>query len=141
MPYCTQADLLALIPEKELAQLTAETGNTPDAEVVAAAIAKADAEIDGYLGLRYVLPLAATPPQIKSLSEDMAVYHLYSRRGIMAEVRRQKYRDAVAFLKDVGGGRAEIHDLAGAEIPGDAGAVTEVSSSERVFSRDTMKNW
>ncbi|MBI4796863.1 MAG: DUF1320 domain-containing protein [Deltaproteobacteria bacterium] len=141
MPYCTQDDLLGLISEAELAQLTAEAGDVPDSAVVDAVIAKADAEIDGYLAQRYVLPIAAVPALVKSLSEDMAVYHLYSRRGIMAEARRQKYRDAVTFLKDVAAGRAQITDLTGAELPSEQGTVTEISSADRVFSRETMGDW
>jgi phage gp36-like protein len=38
---------------------------------------------------------------VKHLAADMAVYHLYSRRGMMQEILREKYQDAVKFLKDV----------------------------------------
>jgi phage gp36-like protein len=85
-----------------------------------------------------VLPLTEVPAQVKYLAVDMAIYHLYSRRGMMQEIRREKYKDAVAFLKDVAAGRAEIIGAAGVEIPGDADQVVEVSSSTRVFIRTTM---
>lgn len=141
MAYCTQDDLLKLIPERELAELTTEAGETPDAEVVEENIAKADAEIDAYLAVRYQVPLAATPARVKALSADLALYHLYTRRSVMPEVRRQKYEDAVKFLKDVGAGRAEIIGADGVEAPGDAQEVTEISSSPRVFSREKMGDW
>ena len=51
MAYCTQSDIEKLIPVQELAELTTESGDTPDADVVVEAIAKADAEIDSYLGI------------------------------------------------------------------------------------------
>ena len=105
------------------------------------AIAKAAAEIDAYLAVRYVLPLAATPAQVKHLAVDMAIYHLYSRRGMMPEIRGKNYDKAVAFLKDVAAGRAEIIGATGVELPGAEGQVVEVSSSERVFSRDKMKGF
>jgi phage gp36-like protein len=70
MAFCTQNDIEKLIPEQELAELTTESGSTPDAEVGAEAIAKADAEIDSYLGVRYVVPFssasAGQAPQIFS---------------------------------------------------------------------------
>jgi phage gp36-like protein len=138
MPYCTEEDLVNLIPRGELAQLTTEAGDEPDAVVVAQAIAQADAEIDSYLGVRYVLPLAETPARVRALSVDMALYHLYSRRSLMPEVRRDKYRDAVGFLKDVTAGRAQIMGLDGKEEPGAAGDVITVGSADRVFSRDKM---
>jgi phage gp36-like protein len=138
MAYCTQDDLLKLVPELELAQITAEEGDIPDAAVVSEMIAQAAAEIDSYLAVRYQLPLTSTPARVKSLAVDMALYHLYSRRSVAPEVRRQKYEDAVAFLKLVGAGKAEIIGAEGTEVPGEAQEVTEVSSGTRVFSRDTM---
>lgn len=138
MPYCTQDDLEKLLPGAEMAQLTAESGDTPDAAVVSEAIAKAGAEIDSYLAVRYVLPLTETPAQVKHLAVDLAIYHLYSRRGMMLEIRGKNYDKAVAFLKDVAAGRAEIIGATGAEISGDAQTVTEVSSATRVFDRTKM---
>jgi phage gp36-like protein len=141
MAYCTQDDLLKLVPEGELAQLTTESGEVPDSAVVSEAVAKAEAEIDAYLAVRYVLPLAEVPARVKSLAVDMALYYLYVRRSVAPEVRRQAYEDAVAFLKLVGAGRAEIVGAAGAEVSGDAQDVTEISSAERVFDRTKMSGW
>jgi phage gp36-like protein len=59
MAYCTQTDILKQIPSLELAELTTESGSTPDADVVAVAIAKADAEIDSYLGMRCIVPFSS----------------------------------------------------------------------------------
>lgn len=141
MAYCTQDDLLKLVPLSELAQITAESGDTPDAAVVAEAIAKADAEIDAYLAVRYQLPLLETPAQIKNLAVDLALYHLYSRRSIAPAVRRQKYEDAVAFLKLVGAGKAVIVGASGQEEIGAVDEVIEVSSQDRVFDRNKMRDF
>ena len=67
MAYCSQDDLLKMIPEAELAELTAESGDIPDPVVVAEAIAKADGEIDSYLAVRYSLPLVGHPGPDKIL--------------------------------------------------------------------------
>jgi phage gp36-like protein len=80
-----------LIPTQELAELTTESGEVPDTAVISECIALTDAEIDSYLTMRYALLLATTPARVKALSQDMAIYHLYSRRGIMPEIRKDKY--------------------------------------------------
>jgi phage gp36-like protein len=56
MAYSTENDLLTMIPVKELAELTTDSGDTPDSQVVAEAINRADAEIDAYVGVRYATP-------------------------------------------------------------------------------------
>jgi len=140
MTYCDLSDLLKMMPPAELAELTAESGDEPDETVVAEAIAKADAELDAYLAGRYRLPLTETPPQVKSLSLDLAIYHLYSRRGVMPEVRRDRYRDAVAFLKEVAAGRARLEG-AGGEPAGTLKEVAEVKSTPRTFSRGSQEDW
>jgi phage gp36-like protein len=123
-----------MVPEDELAQLTAEEGELPDPQVVAEAIARADAEIDSYLALRYPVPLTTASKRVKSLSVDLALYQLYSRRGLAPEVRRRRYEDAVAFLRQVALGQAVI-DGAGGDAPED------IAGADRLFSRDGLGNW
>jgi phage gp36-like protein len=142
MAYCTQNDLLTLIPQQELAELTADSGDTPDSQVVAEAIQRADAEIDSYLGMRYGPPLTAVPDQVKGLSMDIALYHLYSRRSVAPTVRLQKYTAAVAFLKLVAAGEAMLEEAGDPASGGDqVQAGVEFSSATRIFSRDTQGNW
>ena len=59
MAYCTEDDLLKMIPQADLTDLTVESGEVPDSLIIADAISKAEAEIDSYLGVKYVVPLAA----------------------------------------------------------------------------------
>jgi phage gp36-like protein len=139
MAYCTQSDLITMIPLQELAELTADSGDTPDSQVVDEAIHRADAEIDAYLGMRHTLPLTPLPDQVKGLSIDMALYHLYSRRSVAPTVRRQKYEAAVAFLKLVAAGEAVLDDSGNAASSGDQVLVgSEFSSATRVFTRNTQ---
>ena len=56
MAYCNQVDIEKLIPTQELAELTTESGSVVAATVVTECIAKADAEIDSYLGVKYTVP-------------------------------------------------------------------------------------
>ena len=137
MAYCTQSDLLTLIPLKELAELTADSGDTPDSQVVAEAIQRADAEIDAYLGIRYALPLTPVPDQVKGLSMDVALYHLFSRRSVAPAVRRQKYEEALSFLKLVAAGEAVLEDDNNPS-PAEDQVGVEFSSATRIFTRDTQ---
>lgn len=140
MAYCTEDDLFNMIPEEDLTDLTVESGDVPDSTFVADAISKADAEIDSYLGVKYVVPVSPTPDQVKALSVDLAIYHLYSRHSIIPPVRQQKYEDAVAFLKQVAGGQAVITGPNG-EGPTVAKDVTDVTSACRRFSRNSQWEW
>lgn len=143
MAYCTQADILKMISSGELAQLTAETGATPDADVVSEVIAHADGEIDSYLAVRYALPVTPAPARLKTLSVTFSLYYLFSRRPKlgMPETVRNNYRDGVQFLRDVAGGKAEIPDAAGSELPGTESGVAEMTSANRVFDRDKLGGW
>jgi phage gp36-like protein len=140
MAYCTQNDLLQLIPVAELAELTTEAGDTPDPNVVAEAISKADAEIDAYLATRYQVPFNPAPGVVRALSVDLALYHLYSRRSVAPQVRRQKYQDAVAFLKQAAAGQAAVAGAEG-EALSHVREVADLRSATRVFSRDFLTEW
>jgi phage gp36-like protein len=140
MAYCTEDDLLKMIPQADLADLTVESGEVPDSLIIAEALAKAAAEIDAYLGVKYVVPLASPPDQVKALAVDLALYHLYSRRNMVPPVCQQRYEAAVAFLKQVARGEVVITGPGG-EAPTQAKEVTDADSAFRVFSRRTLEDW
>ncbi len=140
MAYCTEDDLLNMISQADLADLTVESGEVPDSLIVAAAIGKAEAEIDSYLGVKYVVPLSAPPDQVKALAVDLAIYHLYSRRSIVPPVWQQRYDAALAFLKQVVAGQAVIVGPQG-EMPTLTKEITDSSGAMRVFSRHTQRDW
>ncbi|MFP3866880.1 MAG: gp436 family protein [Desulfobacteraceae bacterium] len=140
MAYCSQDDLLKMIPLEELAEITSESGGTPDPAVVAEAIAKADSEIDSYCAVQYLVPFAPVPDRVRSLSVDIALYHLYSRRSVAPMVRRQKYEDAMAQLKAIAQGTAVLN-IAGNPATATGREVSELASETRVFSRTTQGRW
>jgi phage gp36-like protein len=140
MAYCTQDDLLKMIPLTELAELTAESGDDPDPDVVDEAIEKADAEIDSYLGARYAVPLSPVPARVKGLSVDLAIFHLYSRRSVAPEVRQQRYEAALGFLERVAAGQLALEGSGGEPLEA-GGEVEEFSGNPRTFSRNTLGEW
>ena len=99
MSYGTVADLVARFSETEIAQLTdVEDRETVNEAVVSTALADASGEIDSYLGGRYAVPISGiVPDRIKAVSLDIARYRLYDDQP--TETVRQRYEDAVAWLK------------------------------------------
>ncbi len=140
MAYCSEDDLLNMIPQADLADLTVESGEVPDSLIIIDAINKAGAEIDSYLGVKYVVPLATPPDRVKALAVDLAIYHLYSRRSIVPPVWQQRHDAAVAFLKQVVAGQMVIVGPQG-ELPTMAKEVTDATSAIRAFTRDTQADW
>ena len=138
MAYCTQTDIAKLIPNQELAELTTDSGSTPDATIITEAIAKADAEIDSYLGVKYSVPFTSPSTRVKSLSEDIALYYLYLRRSAVPEARVKSYDDAIAYLKDVAASVAVLPDdgttTGGSQAP-------QLSSAASIFDRDNLTSW
>jgi phage gp36-like protein len=141
MPYCTQNNLETMIPVAELAELTSELGDIPDSTVIAEIIDRVKAEIDSYVSMRYVTPFVAIPDIIKSLSVDMAIYHLYSRRSAIPLIRQTKYEDAIKFLQNVALGKSIILGPDGYETSKKSSSLIEINSSERIFSRSAWGNY
>jgi len=100
MLYATPAQLIASTQEYLVAQLTGT--DTPDEAALERALDDASAEMDGYLGSRYALPLPAVPDVLRRLCIDIAMYRLMSLRALGdLEDARQRYEDAIRFLKDL----------------------------------------
>lgn len=82
MPYCAEADIIALELEKrDLISLTDDDGQrVVDSAKVTAAIERADAEIDKYCGARYTVPFITVPDLIKGWSCTLAAFFLFRNR-------------------------------------------------------------
>ena len=135
MAYCTQADLLEQISQDKLIQLTDDDdAGIVDSDMVTRAIADADAEIDSYCGTKYDIPFSPVPVMIRKVSVDITIYNLYARRMGAPKDRKERYDDAISFLKDIAKGIASL----GSDAPSgddDAGPEATTVKSDRVFSR------
>lgn len=141
MPYAMLQDMVDRFGETELIQMSdrSMTATAIDAAVVAAKLADADAEIDGYLGQRFTLPLASVPPVLKRIATDLARYHLYDDRA--TEQVTKRYNDAIAFLKGVAKGDLSIGVDAGGEEPAQAMGTPAFVEGESVFSRAQLRDF
>jgi len=107
--YATIADLVAKIPrgEQELIELTDRTGSGDvESAKVQDALDTATSTADSYLAKVAVVPLTFVPELLQTHVCNIARYQLYGDAPT-DEVRR-RYDDAIAWLKDVVAGRADL---------------------------------
>lgn len=157
MAYSKAEDVLDMIKPDMLRSLIGDNCRLEGEELREAAmpyaqtaVDDADSEIDGYLAKRYRVPLSKVPKMITKLSKDIAVYNLASRRGIDESEREKnilnRYNAAILYLTNVARG---IVELDGQTSGGTGEALTDaqgnagfsIQSSERVFSRKSMRGW
>lgn len=141
--YCTLADLTGRFGQAELVQLAPDGSGLIDEARVARAIGDASDTIDGYLRVRYVLPLTAVPPLLTSLCIALARHHLYQGGDRTPTDQVTAARDQViAFLKDVAAGRAELGiDAAGAAPLEDGPAVLAGAGAPRRLDEDALHDF
>ena len=141
MPYSALADITALIPERTVINLTDDSGlGVPDQVKVDAAIADADAEIDGYCAGRYTVPFDPVPAVIRKCSADIAIYNLYSRCAeSIPESRKDRYKNCLELLKNIARGIVTIGETAAPPPVSTGGG--KVSAPERIFSAEKMETY
>lgn len=149
MSYSTRAEVREMIKDDALNSIIGDTFIEDPAEreervgpIIDAAVADADAEIDGYLAKRYAVPFAPVPRVLNKFSKDIAVYNLFSRIGIDESSDQKtylnRYNAAIKFLTLVAEGKVSIG--AEADDPATAAATGfSVQSNPRLFSRESMK--
>lgn len=140
MSYASQDDLVTRFGERELVELT-DRADPPsgevDAAVVAAALADTDGEINGYLGVRYPLPLAEIPTLIVNLACDIARYRLFEHRAtVQVEAR---YEAAIALLEKIRDGEQQLQLASGAEVA--ASETVLLDGEDRLFTRERLKGF
>lgn len=143
MAYCTLTDIKKLIPETLIIQLTDDENiGTVNQSRVDEAIAQADAEIDSYCGGRYAVPFTTVPDIAKKISVDIAIYNLYSRRvESLPETRADRYKNAIRQLEGIAKGLVSIGEQPEPPAPDTGGTQINVTSNDRVFTRETLGNF
>jgi len=145
MSYTQDSDLLAIIAERILIQLSADDpyAAAPDWQVVAEARAYADAQVDARLRQRYPLPLASVPRELTDWSLALARHWLYSRRPEGQDLPPavvDAYRDALKALDAVRDGKMSLDPPAGTEAATE-GARLLVTAPARLFTADKLASY
>jgi phage gp36-like protein len=140
MTYATKQEMIDRFGDLELKQLTDRTGlvDAIDDVVLGKALDDADAEINGYLMGRYVLPLASTPKILVGLACDIARFRLFEDRA--TEHVRTRYDDALKYLRDVARGQISL-GLDAAGQPAAEGGGAKAEGEERVFNNTTLADY
>ena len=142
MTYATQQDMIDSFGNSEIVELT----NLENPAAVAInsvpldqALGDASSLINGYLASNYVLPLPDPYPTILTgICCDIVRYKLDKNR--QREDVRQRYEDAISFLKDVAKGLVSL-GVATADQPAvDVGGVA-YKSPGRVFTTDNFRGF
>lgn len=135
--YATRADMVRRFGEEQMILLTDHDADLGviDSAVLDQALADASADIDGYLGGRYGLPLPTVPSILVRICCDIARYHLYDDSA--PETVTERHKGAVRYLEKLAAGTISLG------LP-DTTAVTssataEIHSAGSVFARDKAK--
>lgn len=145
MSYTQDGDLLAIIAERILIQLSADDpyAAAPDWQVVAESRAYADAQIDARLRQRYPLPLASVPREIKDWALALARLWLYQRRPDGQDLPpavTQAAQEAMRALDAVRDGKMSLDTPAGTEAATE-GARLLVTAPARLFTADKLASY
>jgi phage gp36-like protein len=141
MSYASLDDLKKTYGEPMLVALTDRAeppAGSIDTAVVDRALADTDAAIDGYLKVRYALPLASTPALVRDLAERIAVYKLH--RNVAADKIRDDYNDAIKTLRDIASGAVRL-DVAGAEPTASGTQGVRASDRPRDLTPDNLRGF
>lgn len=146
MAYCTKDDILNIISERELFNLTVDNpteDSVVDEVQVSGAIDYADNCINGFLRGKYKLPLEVIPDFISKLCADIAVYRLYGRRPqSMPDHIKENYKMSLDLLNKIQKG-AFLLDTAQEHIEGNMQTpkptfLTNKTKENRIFNNQRL---
>ena len=144
MSYAAPQDMINRYPNRDLVQLTNDdpTVTTVNTTMLQQVLNDASAEIDGYLGGRFTLPLTDPPEVLNRVASDIAMYRLQALRPLHdVSDARQRYEDAIAMLSKVAAGELTLGIATDGNETAISPAAEVVEGPERVFSRDTLKGF
>ncbi len=139
MAYSTLDDILLNMDETELIQLTDDSGSeVVDSDTVLRAISDADRLIDVYLGSRYRLPMESVPDLIRTMSVDLSIFNLFSRRGAVPDIRKDRHALTLQTLDKLAAGKITIdarenHEAATRHVKASR------SQGDRLITRQTLE--
>lgn len=135
--YATRDDMFERYGRDELQLAAARDGGSRiDRTTLDTALSDASAEIDACISARYALPLPSVPPFFVRLCCLIAYYRISDDAGTVTEEKRQRYEDAIEYLKRAVEGTA---GLGLDNAPPESGGGATVVAEERIFTRTTQR--
>lgn len=140
MSYASITDIIARAGETEVWQIAdRDRDGALDQPVIDAALTHADNMIDGYVGVRYAVPLASVPDLVRTWAVSIARYMLH-RNGAPDHVGAD-YKEAVAALKDVARGQIALPVAVGADPLSTASGTIMSDHPAEVFTADRLRGF
>ncbi len=137
--YITIEHLQKMLPDAILIRLSDDEssgviGDTQEARLQEG-IDTADAEINTYIGGRLTLPLSEPyPAMIVKVSEDIAIYNIYSRlKEELPSTRQVRYDNAIKWLIAFMKGLVSLPEM---ETPGRQ--PIQVATRDKVFTTEFL---
>ena len=114
--YCTQQDLINMVGQTRLAQISNETANAtvPDPVVVMDKIAESWNYINANLSGTYTVPLTPTPGIIHDLSIKVSIYNLFLRKFSIMQMPKEwdaKYKEACEQIESLQSGDLDLDSV------------------------------
>ncbi len=145
MAYCTSEDIQNALPSADVIRLTDDEGagviNTARLDE---AISSAADEMDLYLGQKYALPISVVPAILAKLNIDLAIWNLYGRvKSQIPDMRVERYKNAVAMLDKIAGGKISIgcQPVPDPPVAGGYENPSRVSVRTKDFDATTMEKY
>ena len=142
--YATTQDIIDLYGREHLQTIALrpdehDLEEEATAQAIVDALAQATSEADSYISQRYDTPVAAPPRVLEIHVINMACHHLAGTHDVMTDMIRQRYEDALRWLRDISSGKARL----GPGDDGSGGTTSEaapthiaIASSPSLFKRD-----
>lgn len=138
MPYATRDDIRRIYGAEFLEDITPVDVADPDG-AVDQALDEASAEIDGYLSVRYPLPLTGELKVLRRPCIDIAVYVLANSHARLTDTMENRYQQATSMLTKISKGVIGLGEdepsaiVEGSEIGASSGA--DFTARPRRFGR------
>lgn len=119
-------DISAWMEDEQSAALSAVV-------VVNQSVVDATSTVEGYLSARYALPIVPTSAAILRITGDIARYYLYE--DMATETIIERYKQAIAWLRDVASGKISLGDSE-ATPSAAAGGTAKMVTAPAVWRRE-----
>jgi phage gp36-like protein len=141
--YCTteyMIDRFGIVEMTQLSNLDNPAAQFPDEEQIGRAITLASGDIDRYLTAQLVYPITSEIVLgiLRNVCLDIARYILESRGEVRPGVK-ERYADAIAYLKDVSTGVIQLTESPGSNNSADSAIA--FGSDKRYFTAETMRTF
>lgn len=139
MGYATEQNCIDRYGEDTVIVATDRDGDgSVDSTVMSNALSDADATIDSYVSGLPGWPFDPTPDSFERIACDLALYYAAQPANAATESQRQRYEDAIQYLRDVGTQKIRLPQVAEEAFVASDAAADIVQNTDRVFTRTKL---